>query len=531
MRKKEKRLAVLASVGPYAAETLLLVVLPLLYVCLMSIMTRPSYGGVEFTVSFNGYSSLFEKAYLVSIWNSVRMSLVSTVIILLVSYPMAYMLSRCSRRVASNLIILMMIPYFTNSLIRLYSYITLFNTRGILTGILAKLGMTWSADFLYSESAVVLGLVYVCIPYAVLPMYSSIERLDKALLEASYDLGAGRAETFFKITLPMTMPGVYAAHRQPDQKSVHVLPQLAAGQRTVGAPDRGHDDPCLSVRPRQQGRCHGGKPMSRVKKKSIGDKLGIVYAVLLFVFIYIPTVIMAVYSFNQQPSNKWWTGFTTEWYGKLFQDAQLWQTFGLSLKISLLSTAIVVVIGTLGAMGMTRYKFFGRNALTYSVYLPMIVPGVVFAVPIMALLVLMGLKKGFWAVVLGNVILMLPYMILTVRTRFLGLDRSVEEASMDLGASGVETFFRITLPSIAPGIFTGALLSFALTLDDVVMADFLAGPNCLTFPMKIYNSIRKGVSPEINALETIISGLIFLGVAVYLLLNSRKDRAAAKIEQ
>lgn len=211
MKKKEKRLAVLASAGPYAAETLLLVVLPLLYVCLMSIMTRPSYGGVEFTVSFNGYRALFEKVYLVAIWNSVRMSLVSTVIILLVSYPMAYMLSRCSRRVASNLIILMMIPYFTNSLIRLYSYITLFNTKGILTGILDRLGMTWSADFLYSESAVVLGLVYVCIPYAVLPMYSSIERLDKALLEASYDLGAGRVKTFFRITLPMTMPGVYAA--------------------------------------------------------------------------------------------------------------------------------------------------------------------------------------------------------------------------------------------------------------------------------------------------------------------------------
>lgn len=203
MKKKEKRLAVLASVGPYAAETLLLVVLPLLYVCLMSIMTRPSYGGVEFTVSFNGYRALFEKAYLVAIWNSVRMSLVS--------YPMAYMLSRCSRRVASNLIILMMIPYFTNSLIRLYSYITLFNTKGILTGILDRLGMTWSADFLYSESAVVLGLVYVCIPYAVLPMYSSIERMDKALLEASYDLGVGRVKTFFRITLPMTMPGVYAA--------------------------------------------------------------------------------------------------------------------------------------------------------------------------------------------------------------------------------------------------------------------------------------------------------------------------------
>lgn len=270
--------------------------------------------------------------------------------------------------------------------------------------------------------------------------------------------------------------------------------------------------------------------MKHTKKRAPGDTLGILYAVLLFLFIYIPTIIMVVYSFNQQPSNKWWTGFTTEWYTKLFHDAQLWQTFGLSLKISLVSTAIVVVIGTLGAMGLTRYKFFGKNALTYSVYLPMIVPGVVFAVPIMALLVLMGLKKGFWAVVLGNVILMLPYMILTVRTRFLGLDRSIEEASMDLGASGLETFFRITLPSIAPGIFSGALLSFALTLDDVVMADFLAGPNCLTFPMKIYNSIRKGVSPEINALETVISGMIFLGVAIYLLLQNRRSHAPMKLD-
>lgn len=266
-------------------------------------------------------------------------------------------------------------------------------------------------------------------------------------------------------------------------------------------------------------------------KKRLHTGLGVLYMVLMFVFIYIPTVIMAVYSFNEQSSNKWWTGFTTEWYGKLFHDAQLWQTFGLSLKISLLSTVIVVIIGTLGAMALTRYRFFGRKLLSYSVYLPMIVPGVVFAVPIMALLVLMGLKKGFMAVVLGNVILMLPYMILTVRTRFLGLDRSVEEASMDLGANAVTTFFRITLPSIAPGIFTGALLSFALTLDDVVMADFLAGPNCLTFPMKIYNSVRKGVSPEINALETLISGLIFAGVAIYLFARRRRETASAEEQE
>ncbi len=211
MNSKQKKYAVLATAGPYAAETVLLVIIPLLYVCLMSIMTRPSYGGVEFTVSFNGYRSLFEKAYMAALWNSIKMSLISTIIILVISYPMAYLLAKCSRKTASNLIILMMIPYFTNSLIRLYSYITLFNTKGILTKLLAVFGLSWNADFLYTESAVILGLVYVCIPYAVLPMYSSIERLDKNLLEASYDLGAGRVRTFLSVTLPMTMPGVYAA--------------------------------------------------------------------------------------------------------------------------------------------------------------------------------------------------------------------------------------------------------------------------------------------------------------------------------
>ena len=210
MKRKYKLAPVLATVGPYAAETVLLVVIPLLYVCLMSVMTRPSYGGVVFEVSFRGYESLFEKAYLVAIWNSVKMALLSTLIILLVSYPMAYILARCDRKTASNLIILMMVPYFTNSLIRLYSYITFFSSRGILNSFLTGLGLE-SVDFLYTEGAVILGLVYVCIPYAVLPMYSSIERLDRSLLEASYDLGAGRAATFFKITLPMTMPGIYAA--------------------------------------------------------------------------------------------------------------------------------------------------------------------------------------------------------------------------------------------------------------------------------------------------------------------------------
>ncbi len=268
-----------------------------------------------------------------------------------------------------------------------------------------------------------------------------------------------------------------------------------------------------------------------MKTKKSTKALAAVYAFLMFLFIYIPTFVMMVYSFNEQAANKWWTGFTTDWYSKLMHDSQLWGYFTTSLKISLTATLIVVVVGTLGAMGLSRYRFFGKNALTFSVYIPMIVPGVVFSISIMSLLALMGIHKGFHSVVLGNVILMLPYMILTVRTRFLGFDTSIEEASMDLGANGITTFFRITLPNILPGIFTGALLSFALTLDDVVMADFLAGSNCMTFPLKVYNSVKRGVSPEINALETILSGLIMLGVIIYLIRENRRRQVPEGSEE
>lgn len=211
-KKKLTDPAVAVSIWPYALVMLFLVIVPLAYIALVSIMTRPSYGGVEFTVSFSGYASLFDRAYLIALWNSVKLSLVSTVIILVISYPMAFILSKVRRATAVRLIVLMMLPYFTNGMVRLYSYVILFNAKGVINSFLLNHGWISEAlEFLYTDSAVILGLVYVCVPYAVLPMYSSIERLNRSMLEASYDLGASRAVTFFRITLPLTMPGVYAA--------------------------------------------------------------------------------------------------------------------------------------------------------------------------------------------------------------------------------------------------------------------------------------------------------------------------------
>lgn len=259
-------------------------------------------------------------------------------------------------------------------------------------------------------------------------------------------------------------------------------------------------------------------------RKKLGKIIKLIYVCLMYAFIYIPVVVMVVFSFNDQRSNKQWIGFTTKYYTELFQDQSMWKILSTSLTIAFVTTLITMVVGTLGAVGLVRYKFRGRNMLNTSIYIPLIVPGVVFGVALMCLVSLLHLPKGMYAVIGGHVVLTLPYMYMTVRTRLLDFDCSIEEASMDLGANPIQTFFRVTLPVIMPGVVSGAVLAFSISLDDVVITDFLAGPNCVTLPMKIYTSVKMGVSPEINALSTLIIFVVIAGTVLFRCLMSMKKR-------
>lgn len=263
-------------------------------------------------------------------------------------------------------------------------------------------------------------------------------------------------------------------------------------------------------------------------REKIGSIMKTIYVCLMYAFIYIPVIIMIVFSFNDQRSNKQWTGFTTKYYVELFQDESMWKILGTSLLIALITTVITTIVGTLGAVGLIRYRFRGRNMLSASIYIPLIVPGVVFGVALMCLISLLHLPKGMYAIICGHVILTLPYMYMTVRTRLLDFDISIEEASMDLGANPLQTFFKVTLPAIMPGVMSGAVLAFSISLDDVVITDFLAGPNCVTLPMKIYTSVKMGVSPEINAISTVIILVVIIG-AVAIKCLSKVKRKTKKI--
>ena len=280
------------------------------------------------------------------------------------------------------------------------------------------------------------------------------------------------------------------------------------------------------------------------KEKTAGYIFSAPFIFGFLFFVIVPVATSLYYAFCNynilKPAR--WVGLKN--FIDIFQDPTFYKALGVTLKFAFISVPLKLVFALIVALILlkgTKLTPFYRAAY----YLPSILGSSVavailwkrmFAVDglVNKLLGIQFAWLGSTTAALWVIILLAVWQFGSSMLIFLSAMKQIppelyEAARVD-GAGGIYSFFRITLPSIAPGIFTGALLSFALTLDDVVMADFLAGPNCLTFPMKIYNSIRKGVSPEINALETIISGLIFLGVAVYLLLKGRQDRAAAKIE-
>ncbi|MGI6557071.1 MAG: ABC transporter permease [Eubacteriaceae bacterium] len=251
--------------------------------------------------------------------------------------------------------------------------------------------------------------------------------------------------------------------------------------------------------------------------------LKIVVAVVM-IFVYAPVAVMVVYSFNNSRANMIWLGFTTQYYKQLFQDQYLWSIFGTTLIIAAVATAIGTVVGTLGAVGFRKHQFFGKELIHYSMYFPIVIPEIVLGVALLLFFDRMGIELGMPTIIIGNATLILPYVYITVNARLVGMDPSIEEASYDLGADRGYTFFHVTLPAIMPGVLSGAFMSFSLVLDELIVTSFLASARITTLPIKVYSMVKKGVTPEINALSTIILFVCLGCVAAWLIVGGIKQK-------
>lgn len=237
------------------------------------------------------------------------------------------------------------------------------------------------------------------------------------------------------------------------------------------------------------------------------------YLLFGFLFLYAPIFMLIIFSFNDSKVNAVWTGFTFKWYLQLFANKGVLEATENSLAIALVSTLASTMLGTVTAVAMYKFKFKGKGALDALLYIPIVIPEIVLGIAMLALFSILQVNLGMATLIIAHITFCLPFVILVVRARMQGFDPSLEEAAMDLGANAWKTFLHVTLPIILPGIVAGALLALTLSLDDVIISFFVAGPANTTLPIKVFSMVRTGVSPEINALSTLLL-LVVLPLAV-----------------
>ena len=268
------------------------------------------------------------------------------------------------------------------------------------------------------------------------------------------------------------------------------------------------------------------------KKKRRAGRAGNAYAFLVYAFIYIPILVMMVFSFNDQRQNYYWKSFTWKWYEKLFTHSSIVEYFWNSIFVAVTATVLSVIIGTIGAMGLIRYNYKLRQMTSNALYIPIVVPEIVLGLSLLMLYETVHMPLGFAAIILAHITFCIPFVIIIMRGRMAGMDKSVEEASMDLGANRITTFRRVTLPMLVPGILSSVFMSFTLSLDDVIISNFVSGPYSTTLPVKILSMVKNGLSPEINALTTIMVLVMLLGILLNLLVQSllkKRDLAKANM--
>ncbi len=245
---------------------------------------------------------------------------------------------------------------------------------------------------------------------------------------------------------------------------------------------------------------------------------------ICFAFLYIPILILVIYSFNASKLVTVWGGFSLHWYQSMWSNEGLMDAAWITLRVGVLSATIGTILGTLAALSLTRFaRFPGRVLFSGMIYAPLVMPEVITGLSLLLLFVSIGVDRGFWTVVIAHTTFTMCYVAIVVQSRLLTFDRSLEEAALDLGCPPVKTFFRITLPLIMPAVAAGWMLAFTLSLDDLVIASFTTGPGATTLPIKIYSQVRLGVTPEINAVCTILIGLVTIGVICASITSKRSE--------
>lgn len=270
-----------------------------------------------------------------------------------------------------------------------------------------------------------------------------------------------------------------------------------------------------------------------MRKLSRLSRFNVASLALGLAFLYLPILILVIYSFNASRLVTVWGGWSLRWYHEFFGDRAMIEASWMSLRVAVSSATIATLIGTLAAVALARgERFRGRTLFSGMLYAPLVMPEVITGLSLLLLFVALNAERGFWTVTIAHTTLTMCFVAVVVQSRLGSLDRSLEEAAMDLGCAPVRAFLSVTLPLIAPAIVAGWMLAFTLSLDDLVIASFTTGPGSATLPIRIYSEVRLGVKPEINAICTLVIALIAVVIVIASLaskLSSSQGETAAPL--
>lgn len=266
------------------------------------------------------------------------------------------------------------------------------------------------------------------------------------------------------------------------------------------------------------------RPSANKSRFGIGKYALAMITLATFAFLYVPIAVLIMFSFNNARNTIEWRGFTLQWYERMLNNEALLEAALNSLIIATVSTLIATILGTLAAMAMERYRFKGKGLAEGLFFMPVIIPEIVAAVSLLMLFAMLDIPRGFLTLVIAHVAFSMPFVFTTVRARLADFDRRVEEAAQDLGANEWHTFWRVTFPLLLPGIISGALLAFTLSIDDFIISTFVTGNGWTTLPIYIWSQLRKITSPDVLAISTVMLLLSIVIVSISVMLQRRNTQ-------
>lgn len=528
--------------------------LPIFTLVVYSFWTQ-DYVTLDKTPTLKNYETFFDKLMYGSLLlRSIRMSATVTVINVLLAFPVAYFLAFRVKKNIMTWLILINLPFWTSYLLRVLAWKIMLGNNGVINSSLLELGIIQGPlEFLlYSRFAVILTLVHAWAAFAILPIYLSLSKIDRSLLEAAADLGEGPVRRFLRVTLPLSMPGVIAAAVIQFIPTVgdYITPMMVGGPRGImigqiiaaqfGEANNMPLGSALTIimmftitatvltfiwlSQRGTVKRREMETVSATPNNAIdagGRRFGplFFYVILYLLFLYIPSMMLPVFSLTESiqmvlPLKD----FTLKWYLEIPSRPGLLEALGNSFKLAIPVAIVSTTLATIAAKALTRYRMPGQRLAMGFILLPMVMPGIILAVGLLVMMLAVNVQLSLWTIGVAHVVATVPFSTLVVMARLEGFGKSIEESAQDLGENAWVTFWRVTFPLILPGIGACLLLSFTASFDEFLFALFLGG-NKVTLPVYMWTQVRfPQTLPTILALGTciFIGSIILIGTAEWL---------------